>query len=103
MYNFFYYKNTLTTFGPKVLSQEILALNSLSAIPLTRGLLKQNPLFFLKDTRHGPHTLAYFNELKDYHLNTFFVVDLNHFKRTVFYLKITHGYTLGLVASTQNP
>ena len=103
LYNLFYYKSFFLLFGPQILKLEILSFNFSHSNPYTQSLTLKKPLFFFKDTFYGWETLNIFEELQSKKLNTYFILDILKHPRTLFYLRSTNAYTIGLIGSNQNP
>lgn len=101
--NLFYYDIKILSFGSKLLSNEILSLNWKLATPnlLTHSTFDKS--FFFTSAKTGPLYSKSFLRLSKFNIENAFVFDLNFHQRTIFFLRRYKFFTLGIVASTQNP
>lgn len=101
--NLFYYNVRILSFGSKLLSNEILSLNWKLTTPdlLTHSTFDKS--FFFTSAKTGPLYSKSFLRLSSFKIENAFVFDLNFHQRTIFFLRRYKFFTLGIVASTQNP
>ena len=101
--NLFYYDIRILSFGSKLLSNEILSLNWKLATPNLLSHSTFNKSFFFTSAKTGPLYSKSFLRLSKFKIENAFVFDLNFHQRTIFFLRRYKFFTLGIVASTQNP
>ena len=101
--NLFYYNIKIISFGSKLLINEILSLNWKLATPnlLTHSSFDKS--FFFSSAKTGPLYSKSFLRLSKFKIENSFIFDLNFHQRTIFFLRRYNFFTMGLVASTQNP
>jgi len=101
--NLFYYNIKILSFGSKLLKDEILSLNWKLSPSNLLSHASFDKSFFFSSAKTGPLYAKSFLRLSTFKIENSFIFDLNFHHRTIFFLRRYKFFSMGLVASTQNP
>lgn len=101
--NLFFARTCVFMFAPKAMKEEAVAFNwSYGLLPF--NLFKYAaPSFFMRDVPYGEEGTRAYSKLAFTGVNVAFVADINYHKKTLFHLKSTGYFVIGLVSSNLNP
>lgn len=102
LFNIFFYKLPLITFGTRLFQNELLALNFNLKKKLSTHWMLIKPYLFTKGNQINNYNSNIFSLLKLKGLNLALVIDTNYHQNTIFYLKRYTFFTIGVVPVTSN-
>lgn len=103
LFNLFYNRLLLLTFGPKTLKTELISLNWAAQTSDFQLFLATAPAFWLSDSVFGSDTTLAFERLKRLNPTSALVLDVGVHKKSLYYLKSQSIFTIGLIPVNQNP
>ena len=101
--NLFFSRTCVLMFAPKAMKEEAIAFNwSYGLIPY--NLFRYaSPFFFMKNVPFGGDSPLAYNRLAYTGIGVAFVADVNYHQGSLFHLKTTGFFVVGLVSSNMNP
>ena len=102
LFNLFYYRIDLLVFGTSFFKNEVLSLNWLTNSSLVDLWRFVSPFFYFKPSKIFDNAIYIFYKLKLLGLNIALVMDISYHTKTLYYLKTTTFYTIGVVPLNLN-
>lgn len=97
VFNIFFYKISIITFGTSFFKNELLTLNWFINEKIKKHWRYVRPYIFSKENKINDNNNNIFSLLSLRNINLSFVIDVNYHRRTIYYLKRFNFFTIGVV------